>query len=268
MMWVELAWALTVGAVVTAIWILGLWALSIARRDISFIDTVFTLIVVSVVGVSGVAMGSAPGSRKLLIFALLMIWSIRLTVYLGWRKWGEGEDPRYTKLRGWKDEGWPFHRFALRQVFGRQGVTMFLLCVPMIISLTEDQPRSLGPMAIAGSFIWIIGFAFEAIGDAQLVRFRNNPSSSGRILDTGLWRYTAHPNYFGEVMMAWGLFVVSLDVPWAALGVIGPWFYSRLVLRTTGTPTLEKRLRRTRPGYDDYLDRTSSFWPRPPRRGS
>ncbi len=265
MMWADLASAVAVTALVVGAWVIGLWLLSIVRHDISIIDAVFSLILLSAVGIGGVAMGSAPGSRKLLIFGLLALWSVRLTTHLGWRKWGEGEDPRYTKLRGWKEEGWPFHLFALRQVFGLQGLTMFLLSLAMVISLNSEGPASLGPLAFIGAAIWVVGFTFEVVGDLQLVRFRSNPENAGTVLDTGLWRYTAHPNYFGEVTMAWGLFIVSLDVPWAVLGVIGPIAYSRLVLRTTGTPTLEKRLRRTRPGYDEYLARTSSFWPRPPR---
>lgn len=268
MNWSDLVAALVVGALIAAVWVIGLWLLSIVRRDISVIDAVFSLIVVSVVGIAGVVMGSAPGIRKALIFGLLCVWSVRLTAYLSWRKWGEGEDPRYTKLRGWAAEGWPFHRLALQKVFGLQGVTMFMLSAPLVISLNADSPDSLGPAAYVGVAAWVIGFVFESVGDVQLVRFKANPANQGAVLDTGLWRYTAHPNYFGEVMMAWGLFVVALDVPWAALGIIGPIMYARLVTQVTGTPTLEKRLRRTRPGYDAYLERTSSFWPRPPRPGN
>lgn len=266
MSWPDLVAALGVGALIAAIWVIGLWLLSIARRDVSIIDAVFTLIELSIVGVAGVAMGSAPTVRKALIFGLLSLWSLRLTGYLGWRKWGEGEDPRYTKLRGWVAEGWPFHRFVLRQVFGLQGVTMYLLSVPLVISLTADGPSSLGPAAYAGAAVWAIGFLFESVGDFQLVRFKSNSANAGTVLDSGLWRYTAHPNYFGEVMMAWGLFIAALDVRWAAIGVLGPIMYTRLVTTITGTPTLEKRLQRTRPDYSAYLQRTSSFWPRPPRR--
>jgi steroid 5-alpha reductase family enzyme len=105
-------------------------------------------------------MGSAPQSRKILIFGLLCLWSLRLTAYLGWRKWGEGEDPRYTKLRGWVEEGWPFHRFVLRQVFGLQGATMFLLGLPLIISLAADEPDSFGPITYVGVAVWAVGFFF------------------------------------------------------------------------------------------------------------
>jgi steroid 5-alpha reductase family enzyme len=264
MNWGDLVLALAVAAGVSTVWVVGLWVVSIMRRDISIIDAVFSLIEVSIVGIAGIALGSAPGSRKLLIFGLLGVWSLRLTVYLGWRKWGEGEDPRYTKLRGWVDEGWPFHWFALRQVFALQGVTMLLLSAPLVISLTSADPGSLGPMAYAGVVVWTVGFFCEAVGDVQLVRFKRNPANASKVLDSGLWRYTAHPNYFGEVMMAWGLFIAALDVPWAGLGIIGPIMYTRLVTKVTGTPTLEKRLRRTRPDYDAYLERTSSFWPRRP----
>lgn len=265
MNWTDLATALAVGAAIAAVWVIGLWVLSIIRRDVSIIDAVFSLVELSIVAVAGVAMGSAPGARKILIFGLMSVWSIRLTAYLGWRKWGEGEDPRYTKLRGWVDEGWPFHRLALRQVFGLQGLTMFLLSLPAVIALTADEPDTLGLAAFAGAAVWSVGFFFETVGDIQLVRFTSDPANQGAVLDTGLWRYTAHPNYFGEVMMAWGIFVAALDVPWAALGIIGPIAYTRLVTRVTGTPTLEKRVRRTRPDYAAYLARTSSFWPRPPR---
>ena len=144
MNWTDLAAALAVGAFIAAIWVIGLWLLSIARRDISIIDAVFTLIEVSIIGIAGVAMGSAPDARKALIFGLLCLWSIRLTAHLGWRKWGEGEDPRYTKLRGWVDEGWPFHRLALRQVFGLQGLTMYLLSLPALIALTAEDPGADG----------------------------------------------------------------------------------------------------------------------------
>ena len=268
MNWSDLIVALAVGAGIAAVWVIGLWLVSILRRDISIIDAVFSLIELSIVGVAGVVMGSAPQGRKILLFGLLCLWSLRLTVYLSWRKWGEGEDPRYTKLRGWVDEGWPFHRFVLRQVFGLQGVTMFLLSVPLLISLAADEPESLGPIAYVGVAVWAVGFIFETIGDLQLVRFKRNPANDGKVLDSGLWRYTAHPNYFGEVMMAWGLFIAALVVPWAAIGIIGPIMYTRLVIKVTGTPTLEKRVRHTRSDYGAYLERTSSFWPRPPRSSS
>jgi len=263
--WTDLAAALAVGALVASAWVFGLWFLSIVRRDVSFIDVVFTLIVLSVVGVAGVMMGSAPAARKVLIFGLLCVWSFRLTAYLGWRKWGEGEDPRYTKLRGWVDEGWPFHRFVLWQVFGLQGLTMYLLALPSVIALTAEDPESLGIAAYVGAAAWAIGFLFEAVGDLQLIRFKANPNNAGAVLDSGLWRYTAHPNYFGEVVMAWGLFIIALDVRWAVFGIVGPLMFTYLVTRITGTPTLEKSVKRTRPEYAAYIERTSSFWPRPPR---
>lgn len=264
-MLVDVILALAVGLVLATAWVVGLWLLALARHDVSIIDAVFSLILLSIVGVGGVLLGAAPFSRKLLVFGLLTLWSVRITSYLGWRKWGEGEDPRYTKLRSWKAPGREFNFFALRQIFVLQGATMFALSLPLIITLTPDTPSSLGVLAVVGTLVWLVGFGFEAIGDLQLTRFRNDASNAGRVLDTGLWRYTAHPNYFGEVAMAWGLFIICLEVPWAVLGIVGPIVYTRLVLRTTGTPTLEKHLRRTKPGYADYLERTSSFWPRPPR---
>ena len=186
MEWADLAMAIAVSAGIAAIWVLGLWLLALGRRDISLIDSVFSLIVLSIVGVAGVAMGSAPASRKLLIFGLMCIWSVRATAYITWRKWGEGEDPRYTKLRSWKPEGREFNLFALRQVFALQGVTMFLLGMPAVIALTADEPDRLGVAGYVGAATWAVGFFFEAVGDAQLVRFKRNPANEGKILDTGL----------------------------------------------------------------------------------
>lgn len=264
MEWAALAAALGVGFSITAGSVLVLWVLSIIRGDVSTIDTVFSVIVVAGVAVAGGVIGAAPTIRKISILAPLAVWSLRLTAYVGWRKWGEGEDPRYTRLRSWTAPGWPFHRFALRQVFGLQGVALFLLSLPPIISLTASEPRHLGPFAYVGGMVWLVGFFFEAVGDWQLVRFRSDPGNRGRVLDSGLWRYTRHPNYFGELTMAWGIFATSLQVPWAALGVVGPAFYTRLVLQVTGTPTLEKKLTREKPGYTEYVARTSPFWPRRP----
>lgn len=258
--------SLGAGLAVTAVWVVLLWLIGIVRRDVSVIDAVFSLIVVSTVVVGGVVVGDPYGPRAVLIVGLLGLWSARLTAYLTWRKWGEGEDPRYTRLRSWTAEGLPFHLLALRRVFGLQGAVLYLLSVPAVVAVASPTPTRLGPWSVAGTLVWAVGFVFESVGDHQLVRFRRDPANRGRVLDTGLWRYTAHPNYFGEIVMAWGVFLACLDVRWALLGVPGPVLYTRLILTTTGTPTLEKRLRRTRPGYAEYLERTSSFWPRPPRR--
>jgi steroid 5-alpha reductase family enzyme len=114
--------------------------------------------------------------------------------------------------------------------------------------------------------MWCLGFFFETVGDCQLSRFRGDPARRGQVLDTGLWRYTRHPNYFGELCQWWGLFVIALEAPWAWCGVIGPLVYSWLVINVTGQRTLDKKLSREKPGYAEYMHRTSGLLPRPPRR--
>jgi len=139
MNWIDLTLAVLASAAIAFTWVLVLWGVSIIRRDVSLIDAVFSLIILSIVLVSGGFMGDAPFERKALIIGLMTLWSLRITVHLGIRKWGEGEDPRYTRLRGWVEPGWPFHRFALRQVFALQGVTMFLLSLPLVICIGLAQ---------------------------------------------------------------------------------------------------------------------------------
>ena len=265
--WPNLLVALMVAFGVTAAAVLTLWLVSIRRQDVSTIDSVFSLIVLAAVAVAGGAMGAAPAVRDVAILAPLAIWSLRLSGYLAHRKWGEGEDPRYTRLRSWAAPGRPFHLLVLRKVFALQGATLFLLSIAPVISLHAPEPDGLGPLALAGLVVWVVGFTFEVTGDRQLTRFKSDPANAGRVLDHGLWRYTRHPNYFGEVVMAWGIFGICLQTPWAALGIVGPIFYTRIVLRVTGTPTLEKKLGREKPEYAAYVDRTSRFWPRPPSQG-
>ncbi|MCR9106162.1 MAG: DUF1295 domain-containing protein [Gammaproteobacteria bacterium] len=243
--------------------VVALWLVSIVLHDVSIIDMAFAAMIALLIAVAFV-FTQAQGAMALLLLALGTIWAVRLTVYLVWRNWGAGEDPRYTRLRGWVDPGWPFHWLSLRKVFLLQGAVIWVLTLPQQIAMATGDSVSPGLVAGLGSVLWLTGFVFESVGDYQLARFKADAGNRGRILDSGLWRYTRHPNYFGELLQWWGLFLIAVQAPWAWLGVIGPLLYSWLVIRVTGQATLDKKMSREKPDYADYMRRTSGLIPRPP----
>lgn len=243
--------------------VLLLWLISIPLRDVSIIDMAFSSIIWVLVCIAWVSEGK-PDGAPLLSLILISIWALRMTVYLLRRNLGHGEDPRYSRLRGWVDEGWPFYLLSLRQVFLLQGVVIWLLILPQQIAISSGG--SIGLLAMLGTGLWLLGFFFETVGDYQLSRFKGDASNKGKILDSGLWRYTRHPNYFGELAQWWGLFLIALESPWAWLGVVGPLMYSWLVINVTGQATLDKKLTREKPEYADYLSRTSGLIPMPPKK--
>jgi steroid 5-alpha reductase family enzyme len=265
MHWIALAQTMVLTAAVTLALVLTLWLLSIALRDVSIIDMAFSgmiAILLLVAHQAGGAGGLIPG----LILILVMVWAVRMSVYLVHRNWGHGEDPRYTRLRKWVEPGWPFHWLSLRQVFLLQGAVIWVLTLPQQIAMVSGEQAEFGALAAVGLLLWCLGFFFETVGDYQLSRFKADPARRGQVLDTGLWRYTRHPNYFGELCQWWGLFIIALEAPWAWCGVIGPVVYSWLVINVTGQATLDKKLAREKPQYAAYMRRTSGLIPRPPRR--
>jgi steroid 5-alpha reductase family enzyme len=259
---------LLVNAAVLAALMLALWACAAAIGDVSFIDAVWGGGMALLAGVS-FAQLDCPGPRASLIAAMAVLWGMRLAahLYLRWRK--SGEDPRYAKiLRDARDQG-HYARGALARVFAPQAVLLFVTCLPAQLGiLASGAPSALGVLAFAGAGLWLIGMLFEVAGDWQLARFRADPASKGKVLDTGLWRYTRHPNYFGDACVWWGIWLAAADAGWvAALASLpGPLFLTFTLTRWSGKPLLEKGLAQSRPGYADYVARTSGFLPWPPRR--
>jgi len=249
----------TLGAVVV------LWLISIPLRDVSIIDMVFALILLAVTGTT-YAMTDGAEPRKNLILVLVALWALRITAHLVARNWGHGEDPRYTKLRSWVSDDRAFVWLSLRQVFLLQGIVLWLVSLPVQVGQIYREPADLGIAAFAGAALWLVGFVFETVADWQLTRFRADPANRGRVLDTGLWRYSRHPNYFGELCVWWGLFLIACDNPWGLLTIIGPIGYTYLIVNVTGQRTLDKKMARDKPGYRDYMDKTSGMIPLPPRR--
>ncbi len=207
---------------------------------------------------------SAWSTRSLIVNALVSVWGVRLALHIFRRNRGKPEDRRYAK---WREEWgrWVTVRSYL-QVFLLQGIFLFLIASPVLIIHGSD-PAPLGMVDGLGILVWLIGFAFESIGDAQLTRFVQNPANKGKIIRTGLWRYSRHPNYFGEVTQWWGIFVLALAVPNGIISVIGPLTITVLILFVSGVPLLEQRYA-SRPDFEAYKRETSMFVPLPPRRNT
>ncbi|MFA8435301.1 MAG: DUF1295 domain-containing protein [Marinifilaceae bacterium] len=240
-----------------------LWIWSIIITNVSIIDLFWGLGFV-VVNSFYLYMSGEPDTRKILVFALVTLWGIRLTIYLSWRNIGTGEDFRYQEFRqkyGIKRYWW----FSYFQTFLLQGALIMIVSLPLLGVNTAPQSKSLTLLDCLGIFVWIVGFAFEAGGDFQLARFKQNPNNKGKVLTTGFWKYTRHPNYFGDAAVWWAyaLFCLAAGKYWQ---IIGSLVMTLLIIKVSGVALLEKTLSSTKPQYQDYMRRTSSFFPWFPKK--
>jgi steroid 5-alpha reductase family enzyme len=220
---------------------------------------------IAVIGALASTSSDGDSLRRGLIVVLTCAWGLRLAVHIGLRQRGAAEDPRYTELmseasRAHRNPRWS----ALRSVFLLQAVAAWFVSLPLQVGLVDQG--GVGVLAWIGVLFWAVGFFFEAVGDTQLERFKADPASKGQVMDRGLWRYTRHPNYFGDACVWWGLFLIAADAGWAWLAILSPLLMTWFLTAKTGKPMLEKQLSRTRPGYAEYVARTSGFIPLPPRR--
>ena len=213
------------------------------------------------VALTSLRLNGSATPRKLLVLVLVVLWGLRLAVHLGMRNRGKKEDYRYKRWREDWGENWILRSYL--QVFMLQGVFMLLITFPIMLTMTYDV-RPLSLLDLIGVVVWGFGFFFESVGDYQLARFLANPENRGRIMKYGLWQYTRHPNYFGEVTQWWGVFLIVLSVPNAWMGVIGPLAISYLILKVSGIPMLEKAFE-GKPEWEEYKRRTSAFFPWLPR---
>jgi len=248
-------------AAVAALMVL-VWLLSLAVRDASIVDIVWGL-GFAMIAVVGYVRAEGYPARRTLVAVLTMVWGVRLAVHLLMRNWGAGEDYRYQAMR--RRWGTRFPVVSLVTVFGLQGVIMWVVSLPVQAAQVSPTPGRLTVLDGVGIAAWVVGFAFEVVGDWQLRRFKADPDNAGRVMEKGLWRYTRHPNYFGDATMWWGLGIIAVATgAWWAL--LGPLVMTIFLLRVSGVPLLERRMSRTRPGYAEYAARTSSFVPLPPKR--
>jgi steroid 5-alpha reductase family enzyme len=254
---------LAVEAGVILVLVTALWAVSVGVRDTSIVDVFWGSGFVVVAWVA-FALGDGSAGRSLLLALLVSAWGLRLTLYLARRNLGKGEDFRYAEMRRRHGERWPLR--SLFVVFWLQGALMWIVSLPVQAAMSDPTPAGLGFLDWAGASLWAVGLAFEAVGDRQLSRFKADPANRGKVMDRGLWRYTRHPNYFGDFCVWWGIWLVALSTGSAWWTIVGPVVMSVLLIRVSGAARLERSLAKRREGYAEYVARTSGFFPWPPRR--
>lgn len=238
------------------------WVLSLAVKNASIVDIVWGLGFVVVAWVMRLTAHGDSG-RQTLLTVLVTVWGLRLALHLARRNIGHGEDFRYVLMR--RKYGEKFPVISLFTVFLFQGVMMWVVSLPVQLG-QSSHGVPVGPVAAIGVTAWIVGFVFESVGDAQLTRFKKDPANAGKVMDKGLWSLTRHPNYFGDAVQWWGIGLVAAEAGLAACaGLVGPVLMTYLLTRVSGVPMLERGMQKRRPGYDEYVRRTSAFFPRPPK---
>jgi steroid 5-alpha reductase family enzyme len=253
-----------VNASLVLVMMLGLWALSVAIRDSSIADIFWGFGFVVIVWFTW-WISDGVAARRLLVTVLATIWGLRLGIYIGWRNRGV-EDPRYARLREHvESRGGNYALHSLVHIYLLQGFFMWLVSLVLIFSLSMDTPVTLGWLAWAGVALWVVGMFFEVVGDLQLTRFRADPANRGRVLDTGLWRYTRHPNYFGEACVWVGFFLIAMEHPLGIITIVSPATILYALMGPTGKGLLERRMSKKRPDFENYRRRTSGFFPLPPK---
>lgn len=260
MNWLEI-W-LWVGLVVLGYMTL-IWLVSLALKNSSIVDIFWGagFVVAGWVYFALTPDGFLP--RKALTMILVTVWGLRLSLYILWRNWGKPEDFRYQK---WRDEaGSKWWWFSFFKVFFLQGVLLWIISIPLLLAQISPQPAGLGVIEILALAVWVFGFFFEAMGDWQLARFKLNPANKGKVLNRGVWRYTRHPNYFGDAAQWWGYYLLALAAGgwWS---IFSPIMMTLLLLQVSGVAMLEKTLKDTKPQYREYIETTSAFIPWLPRK--
>jgi steroid 5-alpha reductase family enzyme len=235
------------------------WLASVVRRDVSMVDSLWSLFFMLGV-VAYIASAPAIGPRTLIVLTLVSVWAIRLSAYISWRNHGRGEDRRYQAIRARNQPH--FWIKSLYLVFLLQAALAWIVSLPLLGAVTGQT--MLGWLDLAGIALCLTGIAFETVSDAQLALFKRDPDNSGQVMDRGLWRYTRHPNYFGDFCVWWGFFLLAAGAG-AWWSVPGPLLMSFFLLKVSGVALLEQDIGTRRPGYADYVRRTNAFFPGLPK---
>jgi len=261
----EILHLLGVNAALSISLFLGLWLINLVIRDPSFIDGWWGLGLAVIAATSFLATGGA-GAHRVALTLICTAWGLRLGLYLLWRWRGHGPDRRYSSMMAHAQEerGWSYAKASLLLVFALQAPLQFVVSLPVQLGQIAD-PGPLGAVAWSGVALAAAGLFFESVGDWQLARFKKDPANRGKVLQTGLWRYTRHPNYFGDACVWWGLWLVAAETTLGLFSIVGPAYLVFTLTRWSGVPTVEGRMRRRKPGYEDYMRRTSGFFPWPPK---
>lgn len=260
-------WALlaTNAAILVACFV-ALWAICLKTRDVTPVDSFWALGMV-VMALSTYALSAGQPDRKALLLFLCAAWGLRLGGYMIWRWRSHGTDRRYAALLGKAEaqKGWGFAKASALLVFATQAPLLYIVCLPVQVGQYAVQP-ALGTLAWIGAALSLFGTLFEATGDLQLIAFKKDPANQGKVMDRGLWRYTRHPNYFGDACAWWGIYLVAAETAEGVWTFIGPALLTWTLMKWSGAPTVEGKMKRTKPDYAAYVARTSGFLPWFPKR--
>ena len=254
-------WPLALGGLaVSALLAVLTWVASLVQRDVSLVDRTWSLMI------CGASLAYAwqvewPAARASCVIALVLAWAVRLAVHITTRNWGHGEDRRYQAIRARNQPN--FALKSLLYVFALQAVLAWVVSAPTLAA--SAGRRELGVLDVVGVVVAIVGLLFEAVGDLQLTLFKRDPGNRGRVMDKGLWRYTRHPNYFGEACFWWGIWLLAVGAGGLAAlwTIVSPLLMTVLLLKVSGVAMLEKDIGERRPAYRDYIARTNAFVPGP-----
>ncbi len=256
-------WQAWLGGLLAALVLMtATWAVSVPRRDTSLVDRVWGLAFV-VLAWTYAVLAATWTPRVWVVLALVTIWGLRLSLYITWRNWGDGEDKRYQAMRERNPDTFPVA--SLWRVFWLQAGLAWIISVPLLAATVVERPADLGWLDLVAVGVWLLGFIYEAGGDWQLQRFLADPDNRGKVMDRGLWKHTRHPNYFGDTCVWWafGLFAVAVGAWWALLGSALMTF---MIIKVSGVALTDEGMASggsTREGYDEYVRRTNAFVPGP-----
>ncbi len=243
---------------VAVLFMSGVWLLSLPTRNASLADVFWGLGFVLLAWLSFILTEGYPG-RKLLLAGFTTVWGLRLSLYILRRNWGQGEDRRYQAWRAKRGES--FWWTSLFTVFLTQAVLLWVVSLGVQLGQWSPTPPHLTGWDLLGSLVWAVGLTFETVADWQLARFKADPANRGKVMNRGLWAYSRHPNYFGESLIWWGLFLITLATPLGWWAIISPVVITFLLLKVSGVVLLEKDIAERRPEYQKYLETTSAFIP-------
>lgn len=257
----EIIQTIGIAALLITIIMCIVWLLSLLKRDMSIVDGFWGLGFIAVACHFAYRLNDLQ-PKQFLVTYLVCLWGMRLAIHIFYRNMGKGEDPRYQTFRkDWKENTW---WISLFKVFLLQGVLMLVISLSVLNVMTESADY-LSPVNQIGVFLWLLGWIFESTADYQLLRFKKNPANKGRVMDQGLWRYSRHPNYFGEVCVWWGMFFISMGSGYWFISILSPLLITYLLLKVSGVTLLEKRYEGN-DKYAEYKRKTSSFFPLPPKK--